>query len=210
MLGRLRKLLGIISLTLTILLIVAMITFSIVNVEVRDEVPSIEKEGDVRVVALISDTHIPSRTKRLPDRVFEVFRDADVIIHAGDLTQIEVVRELEKVAPVVAVHGNMDPYEIRVELPEMDSVEVYGWKIGIIHDPGALWGMGEMKRIAKENGFDVLVFGHTHRQFVKWEDDVLYVNPGSPTNPLPPMLVKPSVGLLFITEESVEPLIIKA
>ena len=187
-----------------------MITFSIVNVEVRDEVPSIEKEGDVRVVALISDTHIPSRTKRLPDRVFEVFRDADVIIHAGDLTQIEVVRELEKVAPVVAVHGNMDPYEIRVELPEMDSVEVYGWKIGIIHDPGALWGMGEMKRIAKENGFDVLVFGHTHRQFVKWEDDVLYVNPGSPTNPLPPMLVKPSVGLLFITEESVEPLIIKA
>jgi len=210
LLGRLRKLLGIISLTLTILLIVAMITFSIVNVEVRDEVPSIEKEGDVRVVALISDTHIPSRTKRLPDRVFEVFRDADVIIHAGDLTQIEVVRELEKVAPVVAVHGNMDPYEIRVELPEMDSVEVYGWKIGIIHDPGALWGMGEMKRIAKENGFDVLVFGHTHRQFVKWEDDVLYVNPGSPTNPLPPMLVKPSVGLLFITEESVEPLIIKA
>ena len=205
-----RKLLGIISLTLTILLIVAMITFSIVNVEVRDEVPSIEKEGDVRVVALISDTHIPSRAKRLPDRVFEVFRDADVIIHAGDLTQIEVVRELEKVAPVVAVHGNMDPYEIRVELPEMDSVEVYGWKIGIIHDPGALWGMGEMKRIAKENGFDVLVFGHTHRQFVKWEDDVLYVNPGSPTNPLPPMLVKPSVGLLFITEESVEPLIIKA
>ncbi len=78
-----------------------------------------------------------------------------------------------------------------------------------MHDPGALWGMARMKKIAKENDLDVLVFGHTHKQFVKWEDDILFINPGSPTDPLPPLLVKSTVGLLLISENSVEPLFIE-
>ncbi|MBO3754907.1 MAG: metallophosphoesterase family protein, partial [Candidatus Brockarchaeota archaeon] len=82
--------------------------------------------------------------------------------------------DLEKLAPVLAVHGNMDPYEVKAKLPEMDVVEFYGWRIGVVHDPGALWGMGEMRRIAEENRLNILVFGHTHRHFVKWEDDVLF------------------------------------
>jgi len=69
--------------------------------------------------------------------------------------------------------------------------------------------MDEMKRLAKEKGLNVLVFGHTHRQSVRWDDDVLFMNPGSATDPLPPMLVKPTVGLLLITEEKVEPLIVR-
>lgn len=181
----------------------------LVNVRVLDEVPPIEKLGEMKLIGLISDTHIPSRSKKLPDRVFEVFKDVDLIIHAGDLTQIEVVKELEKIAPVVAVHGNMDGHDVRARLPEFNSVEIYGWKIGVMHDPGALWGMGEMKNVAKENGLDVLVFGHTHRQSLKWEDSVLFINPGSPTDPLPPMLVKPTVALLLVTEEKVEPFIVK-
>ena len=69
--------------------------------------------------------------------------------------------------------------------------------------------MGEMRSVAKINGLDVLVFGHTHRQFLKWEGSVLFINPGSPTDPLPPMLVKPTVALLLVTEEKVEPFIVK-
>ncbi len=191
------------------LLVIALISYFFVEVEVLDEMPSIEREPGMRVVGLISDTHIPSRANRLPDGIYKIFKDADLIIHAGDLTQIEVVKELEEIAPVVAVNGNMDPAEVRSELPEMDSVEVYDWKIGVIHDPNALWGMGEMRRIANENKFDVLVFGHTHKQFVKWEDEVLFVNPGSPTNPLPPIFVKPTVGLLLITREGIKPHIIR-
>jgi hypothetical protein len=94
-------------------------------------------------------------------------------------------------------------------LGSLNSVEIYGWKIGVMHDPDALWGMGEMKSVAKENDLDVLVFGHTHRQFLKWEDGVLFVNPGSPTDPLPPILVKRTLALLLVTEEKVEPFIVK-
>lgn len=181
----------------------------LVNVRVLDETPTIEKRGKMKLIGLVSDTHIPSRSKKLPDRVFEVFEDADMIIHAGDLTQIEIVKELERVAPVAAVHGNMDGHDVRARFPELNSVEIYDWRIGVMHDPGALWGTGEMKRVAKENDLDVLVFGHTHRQFLKWEDGVLFINPGSPTDPLPPILVKPTVALLLVTEEKVEPLIVR-
>ena len=181
----------------------------LVNVPVLDETPLIEKRGEMKLIGLVSDTHIPSRAKKLPDRVFEVFKDVDLIIHAGDLTQIEVVKELEKIAPVVAVHGNMDGPDVRARFPELNWVEVYGWKIGVMHDPGALWGMGEMGSVAKENDLDVLVLGHTHRQFLKLEDAVLFINPGSPTDPLPPVLVKPTVALLLVTEEKVEPSIVK-
>jgi len=181
----------------------------VANVEVLDELPVIEKQSDMKMVGLISDTHIPSRSQELPAGVFEVVRDADLIIHAGDLTDLHVVEELEKIAPVLAVHGNMDGDEVRARLPEFNSTNVYGWRIGVMHDPGALWGMSVMRRIAKERGLRVLVFGHTHRQFMKWEDDVLFINPGSATNPLPPIIVKPTVGLLLATEKSVRPLIVK-
>ena len=204
-----RKRFKVISLILLVMLVIVLISYFFDRVEVLNEVPYIERKLGMKVIGLISDTHIPSRAKKLPDKVFEVFKDVDMIIHAGDITQMDVVKELEKIAPVLSVHGNMDPYEVRNELPKINSVEVSVWKIGVIHDPGALWGMGEMKRIAKEKELNVLVFGHTHKQFLKWEDDVLFINPGSPTNPLPPILVKPTVGLLLIKEESVKPLIVR-
>lgn len=66
-----------------------------------------------------------------------------------------------------------------------------------------------MKRIAKQNEFSVLVFGHTHRPFLQQEDGTLFINPGSPTNPLPPFLTQPTIGLLKITEEKIEPKIVQ-
>lgn len=160
-------------------------------------------------VGLISDTHIPARAKAVPKKVFEVFNGVSLILHAGDLTQLSVVDELEQLAPVVAVCGNMDRYEVREKLPRMNSVEVYKWKIGVIHNPGIFMGMKRMKTIARENGFSVLVFGHTHRPTLKQEEGVLFINPGSPTNPLPPFLTKSTVALLRITREKIEPEIIE-
>jgi hypothetical protein len=142
-------------------------------------------------------------------RVFEVFRGVDLIIHAGDLVQLKVLEELENVASVVAVCGNMDKHEVVKRLPTMNSVEVYDWKIGITHDPGALFGMNKMVRLARKHGFDVLIFGHTHRPLLKERDKTLFLNPGSPTNPLPPFITKPSVGLLKIKEDAIEPQIIE-
>jgi putative phosphoesterase len=64
-----------------------------------------------------------------------------------------------------------------------------------------------MREITKTNGFDVLVYGHTHNANIKWEENILYINPGSPTNPSS-LLNKPSVALLKITKNNIIPEII--
>ena len=60
------------------------------------------------LIGLISDTHIPDRAKVLPQKVIEAFNDVELILHAGDLTSPRVIEELEDIAPVMAVQGNMD------------------------------------------------------------------------------------------------------
>jgi len=163
----------------------------------------------LKIIGVISDTHIPTRAKAIPRKVFEILRGSDMIVHAGDLVQLRVLEDLKETAPVVAVHGNMDHREVVERLPRMDSIRVYDWKIGVIHDSGALFGIDRMVRLARENDFDVLIFGHTHSPFLKERDKTIFLNPGSPTNPLPPFLSSPSVGLLKISEEAIEPRVIK-
>jgi putative phosphoesterase len=115
---------------------------------------------------------------------------------------------LEQIAPVLAVHGNMDGPEVSGALPKLNSLKVYGWKIGVMHDPNVLFGRGKMREIVKQNGFDAFVYGHTHNASIKWEGNILYVNPGSPTNPMSSFMNKPSVALLKITKEAITPEII--
>jgi len=67
--------------------------------------------------------------------------------------------------------------------------------------------MGKMREIAKQNGFNVFVFGHTHNSSMKWEGKTLYINPGSATNPAS-FINKPSVALLRVTREAIAPEII--
>ncbi|MBX5321382.1 MAG: metallophosphoesterase [Candidatus Bathyarchaeota archaeon] len=162
-----------------------------------------------KTVGLISDTHIPARAREIPTKVFQVFEKVDYIVHAGDLVDLSVIDKLEQLAPVLAVYGNMDGPEIRGKLPKTNSVKLFDWKIGVMHDPGTLFGMGKMREIAKQNGFDVLVYGHTHHPNIKWESNVLFINPGSPTNPLPPFIAKPTVALLRVTKEKIFPEIVQ-
>jgi hypothetical protein len=103
----------------------------------------------------------------------------------------------------------MDGYEVSEKLPRMNSVKVYEWNFGVIHDPGIFMGTKRMKTVARENDFSVLVSGHTHRPSLKREEGIIFVNPGSPTNPLPPFLTKPTVALLKMAKEKIEPEIIK-
>jgi putative phosphoesterase len=159
-----------------------------------------------KIIGLISDTHIPKRAKCIPQRVFEIFKNVDFIIHAGDLVELSVIDELEQVAPVLAVHGNMDSPEVSNGLPKLDSLKIFDWKIGVMHDPELLNGNQEMVELAKQYGFNVFVYGHTHTSRIKWEEKTLYINPGSPTDPA---LNKSSVGLLKITKENIVPQIIE-
>jgi uncharacterized protein len=161
-----------------------------------------------KIVGLISDTHVPKRARCIPKRVFEIFESVDYIVHAGDLVELAVVDELERIAPVLAVHGNMDGLEVANALPSHNSLKIFDWKIGVIHDSNTLNQLNKMNETAKDNGFDVFVYGHTHVADIKWAGKVLYINPGSPTDP-PSGMVKPSVGLLKITKDTITPQIVE-
>jgi putative phosphoesterase len=160
-----------------------------------------------KIIGLISDTHVPKKARCIPKKVFEIFENVDFIIHAGDLVELTVIDELEQIAPVLAVHGNMDGPEVSDALPILNSLKIFDWKIGVKHDTNILFGSGKMAEIAKQDGFNVFVYGHTHSSSIKWEGKILYINPGSPTDPAS-FLNKPSVGLLKITKETITPYII--
>jgi putative phosphoesterase len=156
-------------------------------------------------LGLISDTHVPKRARGLPKKVFEIFENVIYIIHAGDLVELAVIDELEKIAPVLAVHGNMDNLEVTSTLPKFNSLKVFDWKIGVIHDQRNIFGL---KKEHEDVNFDVFVSGHTHVAEINREGKILYINPGSATVPSS-VFVKPSVGLLKVTREAIIPEIVE-
>jgi putative phosphoesterase len=161
-----------------------------------------------KTVGLISDTHIPKKAHLLPKKVFEIFDKVDYIIHAGDLVELAVVDELEHIAPVLAVHGNMDGMNVSGAIPRLNSLRVFDWKIGVMHDPDIAFGFSRMRELVKEHRFNVFIYGHTHLADIKWEGKTLFVNPGSPTVPAS-IMSKLSVGILKITKDSITPEIIE-
>src|SRR5437762_2891180 len=95
----------------------------------------LEKEnGDsmIRKIAVISDTHVP-HFKKLPEAIWEHFDGIELIIHAGDLSVLAVLNELEAIAPVVAVQGNIEEDEVRMKLPVKREIVVGQCRIGIVH-----------------------------------------------------------------------------
>ena len=177
-------------------------------VQTPQAIPKLQEKTS-KIIGLISDTHVPTRAREVPKEVYNIFEKADYIVHAGDLVRLSVIDDLEQLAPVLAVRGNMDGPDISGKLPRLACFKIFDWKIGVIHNPGTLFGMTRMREIARKNNFNVLVYGHTHISNVKWEANTLYINPGSPTNPAKPFLNKPSVALLKVTKENVAPEIIQ-
>src|SRR5713101_6505931 len=86
----------------------------------------------IRKVGVISDTHIP-HFKKLPEAIWEHFAGVELIIHAGDLSVLSVLNELEAIAPVVAVQGNVEEEEVIAKLPIKCEVMVGHCRIGIVH-----------------------------------------------------------------------------
>jgi putative phosphoesterase len=158
------------------------------------------------LIGLISDTHIPDRARQLPDNVLEAFKDVDLILHAGDLTSPRVIEELEEIAPVMAIQGNMDRVN-GIDLPKARVIEAEGLRIGLIH--GEVYPRADSDQLlylAKELNVDILVSGHSHQPKIEQKDGVLLINPGSP---IVPRLADRTVMLLEINNKEVDVEIVK-
>ncbi len=132
-------------------------------------------------IAIIADTHLPRGPRRLPARCIERLRRAELILHAGDLMTMAMLRELETYGQVVAVHGNVDDAEVRAALPASAVVEAAGARIAMTHDAGPAKGrLARMRRRFPEA--DAVVFGHSHIPLHECAEDGFQIfNPGSPT-----------------------------
>lgn len=134
-----------------------------------------------RLVAIISDTHMPKGMRRLPDDCLRRLEQADLIVHAGDFSAIEVVEQLEAIGPLVAVRGNVERPEVRERLPETAEFEFGGSTIAVIHDAGQKTGRLERMR-RRFPAADAVIFGHSHIPLHERSEDGFQIfNPGSPT-----------------------------
>lgn len=131
-------------------------------------------------VAVVSDTHLPRGSRTLPHECLDRLAAADLILHAGDVTEAEVLTTLGELGPLEAVYGNMDSPELRASLPKERIVGAGGARIGMVHIPGPLVGR-PARLVARFPGCDAVVYGHTHMPELTREGDVWILNPGSPT-----------------------------
>jgi uncharacterized protein len=135
----------------------------------------------LRVVAL-ADTHAPRRWKSCPPPVAEQLRQADVILHAGDVCIAAVLDELAQYAPVLAVIGNNDGPDVAAwgATPTLQA-DLDGLRVAMIHDSGPAAGRPQRMR-RRFPGAGLVVFGHSHIPLDVSAAGTRIFNPGSPTD----------------------------
>jgi len=132
-------------------------------------------------LAIISDTHLPRGARAIPDACLERCREADAILHGGDLIGMEVLELLRSLGPPVhAISGNVDGAAVCNLLPKRLEVQFESVRIGMIHIPGPATGRLDALR-KKFPRCDAVVFGHTHMPEHAERDGFQIFNPGSPT-----------------------------
>lgn len=140
-------------------------------------------------LGVIADTH-----GLLRPEVFRAFAQVDHILHAGDLGPLDLLIELETLAPVTAVYGNTDGEDVRRRLPQVASVELEGFDIVVTHGDQ----LGSPTPAGLNAAFpeaQIIVYGHTHRPLLTVVDTVVTVmNPGGAGHRR--FGLPPSVGIL--------------
>src|SRR5512134_3555830 len=120
-------------------------------------------------LGIISDTH-----GLLRPEVFDVFREVDRIIHAGDIGPLELLAELEAIAPVTAVYGNTDGFDVRARVPAVVETRIEGLDFVILH--GDQLGSPSPQNLhAAYPAAEVIIYGHTHRPLLTTVDVVVTV-----------------------------------
>lgn len=136
-------------------------------------------------LGIVSDTHMFSRGRKLPDALVEGLRGVDLLLHAGDFTDPAVVPLLEAIAPLEGVAGNNDGMDIVRRFGYRRIVQAGGRRIGLIHGHDGPGRSTEAKALLafRDEPVDIVVFGHSHiPHYETTPDGVLLFNPGSPTD----------------------------
>lgn len=137
----------------------------------------------MKIIA-VSDTHLNSAKDQLPKKMLDDLKDADLLLHAGDIVQQDVLERLRQIKPTVAVSGNMDSAQLRRSLPDKKIIELGAFKIGLIHGWGSPHRVLDNVKEAFEHEKNIacVIYGHTHTPRIDNVDGVIYLNPGSATD----------------------------
>lgn len=155
-------------------------------------------------IGVISDTH----SLPLPHRLLEVLATVDLIIHAGDVCDLQTLKQLQEIKEVKAVQGNMCDPQVKKKLPLKEFFECEGIRIGIYHGHGGSKdAMGNASDQFKGQPVNIIIFGHSHHAFNQKIEGVLYFNPGSPNDVVKARFF--SYGLIEIHQGKFQASIIK-
>ena len=159
-------------------------------------------------VGLITDTHIPDIASVVPSEVAQAFQGVELILHAGDIYDIFVLDELEKIAPVLAALGDDDSFRLlqdeRIEMKHVLKLE--GHTVWLVHErPLLCYNLTPQQA---EGAPDVIVHGHSHDAKISDDNGTLFVGSGSPTF-LHYRRGLGTVAILDITSEGAEASIIR-
>ena len=120
------------------------------------------------LLGIISDTH-----GLLRPEATAALHGADLIVHAGDVGNPQILGQLKSIAPVFAVRGNVDTEPWASTLPLTEVVEIHNTTIYVLHN------LEQLDFDPAASGFQIVVSGHTHQPKSHLRDGVLYINPGS-------------------------------
>lgn len=158
-------------------------------------------------IGVISDTHSTSASD-LPANLAEAFAGVSQILHAGDILADPVLQELEAIAPVSAVFGNMDYPATKARMPAKIVHDVEGVRVGLIHGHGVSGdvldrqdydAMHDYVQAQFDEPVDCIVYGHTHAAKNEERDGILFFNPGTATG----RGAKATVGILTVDGDQV-------
>ena len=127
-------------------------------------------------ILIFSDSHGDAASMR---QAIKKHRSAEVIFFCGDgHDDINTIRHLFPEKAVYSVKGNCD---IFCNVPYLFDIELCGKKIAILHGHmhGVKDGLYTISCFGKSRGYDIVIFGHTHKQLTTVEGDMLLMNPGS-------------------------------
>lgn len=160
-------------------------------------------------IGLIADTHMPGAREQLWPQVFSAFEDVDCILHAGDLHTLDVVDQLQRLAPVYVARGNGDLGISDDRIRDHWLLAFDDISIAMIHRlPSPDRRADRLTDYANRHfgvnaSPDVIIYGHTHQEAVHDVEDRLYVNPGSPTLPRNQSLRLGTIGILELDDREI-------